>query len=306
MKPHAWSLPVPFLALLAVGLTPAAVADQVADALAQVKWHAGSADCATDLAPPIQVLRLDADTFVLRQNACVNFEAPFLYLLFGSQKALLLDTGATAAADLFPVRAEVDRLIQDWTAARGLPRAPWLVVAHSHGHGDHVAGDSQFVGRPDTTVIGKGVEDVRSHFGILDWPAQRVAYDLGERILDIVPLPGHHASHIAVFDRRTRILLTGDSLYPGRLYIKDFPAYKASIARLAAFTENLSVTHVLGAHIEMTSTPSVDFPYASTHHPDEHPLQLTPAHLRELDSALQAMEAPRLEAHADFIIYPVE
>ncbi len=38
----------------------------------------------------------DAHTFILRQSKTVNFEAPFLFLLCGNERALLLDTGATA------------------------------------------------------------------------------------------------------------------------------------------------------------------------------------------------------------------
>ena len=41
---------------------------------------------------------------------------------------------------------------------------------------------------------------------------------------------------IALYDRRTGLLLTGDTLYPGRLYVRDGPAFAASIQRLVAFT----------------------------------------------------------------------
>ena len=41
-----------------------------------------------------QVQRIDADTFVIRQSVRTNFEAPFLYLLFGSYHALLINSGA--------------------------------------------------------------------------------------------------------------------------------------------------------------------------------------------------------------------
>ena len=37
---------------------------------------------------------------ILRQNMAIDYEAPFLYLLFGGDRALLLDTGATASAAL--------------------------------------------------------------------------------------------------------------------------------------------------------------------------------------------------------------
>src|SRR6187402_3193860 len=44
--------------------------------------------------PETQVQMIDGDTFVIRQSVKTNFEAPFLYLLFGKDRALLLDTGA--------------------------------------------------------------------------------------------------------------------------------------------------------------------------------------------------------------------
>ena len=50
-------------------------------------------------------------------------------------------------------------------------------------------------------------------FGITNWPNQIAQYDLGGRVLDVVPLPGHEEAHIAVFDRDRGLLLTGDTLY---------------------------------------------------------------------------------------------
>ena len=64
-------------------------------------------------------------------------------------------------------------------------------------------------------------------------------------------------------------------------------------------------TDVLGTHIEMFDTPGVDFPVGSTHHPDEHPLQLDRGHLLELLDGLIGMLAdPHLEVHDEFIIFP--
>jgi glyoxylase-like metal-dependent hydrolase (beta-lactamase superfamily II) len=82
----------------------------------------------------------------MRQSKDADFEAPFTFLLFGEDRALLLDTGAV---DDDALRETVDRLMADWLAAR--PRSGYqLVVAHTHAHADHVAGDRSFVGRPDT------------------------------------------------------------------------------------------------------------------------------------------------------------
>ena len=53
-------------------------------------------DCAKNEDPAVEVYRFDADTYILRQNKCVDFEAPFIYVLFGQHTVLVLDTGATA------------------------------------------------------------------------------------------------------------------------------------------------------------------------------------------------------------------
>ena len=270
-----------------------------------VAWNHGSADCNASSDPPLQIFRFDADTYILRQNKCIHYEAPFLYLLFGSDRVLLEDTGATSSAASFPVRDTVQSIIAGWASEHG-KSAPALIVTHSHGHGDHTAGDGQFTGQPGTTVVPATVPALQSFFAIASWPEQITSYDLGGRILDILAIPGHQDAHIAIHDRKTGILLTGDTLYPGRLYVRDFPAYRASIARLVDFTATRPVRYVLGTHIEMTRSKGVDYPVGTTFQPDEHPLELTRDHLVELDSALRAMSTPVRQIHDSFIIDPVQ
>jgi glyoxylase-like metal-dependent hydrolase (beta-lactamase superfamily II) len=257
---------------------------------------------ACGLEPDIQVHQYDADTYILRQSLCTNFEGPFMYLLFGQDRVLMQDTGATSS---LPIAGTVSGIIDEWLERNGRASIE-LVVTHSHGHGDHYQGDGQFSGQPDTQVVGLGVSSVASFFGIDGWPEQIVAYDLGGgRVVDVIPIPGHQSAHVALYDRDTGLLLTGDSLYPGRLYISSFPQYMTSIQRLVDFTSDKPVCHVLGTHIEMTNTPGVDFPFGSTHHPDEHPLQLGREHLVELlDALVEMQDDPHVEEHDDFIIWP--
>jgi glyoxylase-like metal-dependent hydrolase (beta-lactamase superfamily II) len=262
-------------------------------------WINGT-QCAND--PLIQVQQYDADTFVLRQSLCTNFEAPFMYLLFGTDKVLLQDTGNGG----IPIASVVQSLIQQWLVAQGQASIQ-LIVSHSHGHGDHIKGDAQFAGQPDTTVVGTSQGAVAAFFGLSSWPLGSSAYDLGGgRIVDVLPLPGHQAAHIALYDRRTSLVFTGDSLYPGRLYIADFPVYRASMQRLADFLADKPVAYVLGTHIEMSGTPGIDFPLGSLVHPNEHRLQLSRWHLLELVHALDGMAgAPFKDVHADFIVFPL-
>ena len=58
----------------------------------------------------------------------------------------------------------------------------------------------------------------------------------------MVPIPGHSDLSVALYDRNTAILLPGDSLYPGRLYVHDFAAFQASTERLVKFTEGKPVS----------------------------------------------------------------
>ena len=256
----------------------------------------------TEAEPQMQVQRYDPDTYVIRQSIRTNFEGPFLYLLFGRDRALLLDTGAGG----LQVRPTVDGVIARWCADHRRASIP-LVVAHSHSHGDHHQGDPEFQSRPDTVVVGLKPGDVAGFFHIADWPNGVARFDLGGRRLDILPTPGHEPAHIMVFDERTHLLLTGDTLYPGRLYVPvdQFGVYRASIDRVVAFTAPRHVRQLLGAHIEMTTTPGEDYPMQAPNHPDEHKLELPYADLLELQRAVHAMgNAPVRQVRADFIIYP--
>ena len=264
-------------------------------------FYAGSADCAGT--PPLRVHAYNANFFILRQAACTNYEKPFLYLLFGRDKALLLDTGAGHVDVVTPV----DTLIRTWLARHGRAGGSLeLIVAHSHAHGDHVAGDSQFVGRPLTRVVGRDSASVRAFFGVSRWPNDQGAIDLGDRVLDVIPIPGHQSASIAVYDRRTGVLLTGDTFYPGRLYVRDTAAFAASIDRLAAFVRSHAVVHMLGAHVENTRTPFRDYPVGTVDQPDEHALDLGRAELFELDSAVRTMRGRMSRTVlANLTIWPV-
>ncbi len=253
--------------------------------------------------PETQVQWIDADSFVIRQSVRTNFEAPFLYLLFGTDRALLIDSGAGG----LKIRPTVDRLIGDWRARHG-GRPVRLIVAHSHSHGDHHGGDDEFRDRPDTELVGLRPQQVAAFFGIRDWPNTIGRYDLGHRVLDIVPTPGHEPAHIMIYDARTRLMFSGDMLYPGRLYVpRDrFDVFRASAVRLAGFAKTHPVRALLGAHIEMTTTPGEDYPMGAAAHPSEHELALPPSAIEELEKATaKAKSPPEIDRHPDFIVYPV-
>ena len=271
--------------------------------LAAVRWIHGATDCDRSTDPPLQVVAADEDTFVIRQSKCVNFEAPFLYLLLGTETALLHDTGATADADLFPIRRTVEGLI----AGRSLR----VVVTHSHRHGDHWAGDAQFTDLPPGSVAPIGAEGVARFFGIEGWPRGVATLDLGDRPVDILPTPGHLGDHIVLFDRTRGLLLSGDTMLPGTLTVRDWSAYRESTTRLARFARETAarghpIRSILGAHVEMSTTGEL-YELGTTYQPDEASLPLTVDDLFALDAMLEeAGDTPRPIPGDRFVVMPID
>lgn len=269
-----------------------------------VRWIHGSPSAKHNTDPDIQVHAYDAHTFILRQNMAVDYEAPFLFLLFGNAQAVLIDTGATASEEFFPLRRMVDELVAGWLARH--PRDRYrLLVLHTHPHGDHIAGDAQFTGRPATTVVDAELTAAQAYFGFGEDPDAVARVDLGGRVLECLATPGHHEAAVTYYDPWTGFLLTGDTVYPGRLYIQDRTAFARSIDRLIEFADRRPVTHVLGCHIEMTRQPGVDYPIRTTYQPEEPPLQMTVRHLHRIRAAITEIgDLPGPRAFPDFVLCP--
>src|SRR5215470_3661809 len=252
-----------------------------------------------------QVHEYNPNLFILRQSPCTDFEKPFIYLLFGKEKALLLDTGSRNG-NLVPT---LQLTVKNWLA-RNRRRSIPLIVVHSHPHDDHVAGDKdvQALHDPAITVefVPAELETTKRFWGIKTWPTDIGHVDLGGRIIDLIPIPGHSDVSVALYDRNTAVLLPGDSLYPGRLYVHDFAAFQSSTERMIRFTADKPVSHILGNHIEQSSTPFLDYPVGTMYQPNEHELALSRGSLLELEEALISIEGTaRRLAMRDFTVWPV-
>src|SRR5437762_4043177 len=258
---HAWSQPVP--------------------GSLDVHWNEGAPDCKLTPQDPLQVHTYEPQTFILRQSPCANFEANFLYLLLGSDKALLIDTGAVADPKEMPLAKTILELLPD-NDHKKLP----LLVAHTHRHLDHRAGDPQFASLPSVQVVPIDLEGVRAFFRFTNWPSEIAHLGLGGRTVDVVPTPGHNSTHVAFYDSRTGILFSGDFLMPGRLLIEDAAAYRESALPVVDFLKTRPLTHILGGHIEL-NTAGRAFRFGSHHHPNEHRLELARADLMALPAAFE-------------------
>ena len=246
-----------------------------------VHWNEGTPDCKLTPQDPLQVHTYESQTFILRQSPCANFEANFLYLLLGSDKALLIDTGAVADPKEMPLAKTILELLPDKDHEK-LP----LLVAHTHRHLDHRAGDPQFTSLPSVQIVPIDLEGVRAFFGFTNWPNGIAHLDLGGRTVDVIPTPGHDETHVAFYDSKTGILFSGDFLMPGRLLIEDAAAYRESALRVIDFLRARPLTHILGGHIEL-NTAGQAYRFGSHYHPNEHRLELAKEDLTALPVAFE-------------------
>lgn len=249
------------------------------------RWIHGSVCAARNTDPRIQVLAYNEDTYIMRENPCVNWEAPFTYLLFGNHAALLIDTGATPEAEYYPLRVTVDEIITRWCGIRRKKSVPLTVVLTS---GEDVAqnqGIRQFAERAETVLTPLELRARMEFHGLgSSWKQGLGRIDLGGRVIEVIPTPGTHRDGLSFYDTYTRLLFTGDLLYPGRVQIANDRDYVASVERLKAWKQGHPVKWVMGGHVEMMFIPGRAYPRFSNNRPFEHLLQLES---QAIDEALQ-------------------
>jgi len=196
-----------------------------------------------------------------------QFEEVISYLVTGTEKALLFDTGL-GIGDMRSVVAELTELEP--------------IVVNSHTHYDHVGGNHQFEAVYGTATEytianakGRRHEDVTEFVGegwiwkktpegfdrdryesrpftIAKTIVDGEVIDLGGRKLEVLLTPGHAPDALCLLDGENRLLLTGDTFYPATLYAhlpgSDFALYRQTASRLAQLRDD--VDFVLPAHNE--------------------------------------------------------
>ena len=148
----------------------------------------------------------------------IEDEAVRCFLFTGEDYALLVDTGF-GEGDL---KSVIDSLTD-------LP----LILLNTHADRDHIGCNHQF----DTAFLhpselyhpgasGKNFSAI--------WENDLI--DLGSRSFEVIHIPGHTPGSIALLDRSNRILVSGDSVQVGPIYMfgpmRNFPAYLHSLERL--------------------------------------------------------------------------
>lgn len=174
--------------------------------------------------------KVDNETYVISEYK--HWEETNCYLLIGSEKALLIDTGLGVSN----IKTVVDKITD-------LP----IEVVASHVHWDHIGGHRYF----DAIAVHEAEKDwLSSKFPLslqvvksnlirefCDFPTEfdideysifkgepsRILqdgdiFDLGGRRVKVIHTPGHSPGHICLYESERKFLYSGDLIYKGTLY----------------------------------------------------------------------------------------
>ena len=144
------------------------------------------------------------------------------FLIVGTQRAMLLDTGAEECDILGLIRSVTQ-----------LP----LIVLNTHGDGDHTANDDKFsdiYAHPEEfPIIRQFRPALKAHLHPITGAS---SFDLGGRILQVIEAPGHTPGSICLLDRGNRILFSGDTLSYGPVFLfgdhRDIRTYRETLTKL--------------------------------------------------------------------------
>jgi len=212
--------------------------------------------------------RIDADTSIISEYR--HWEETHCYLLNGSERSLLIDTGL----GICNISEEVEKLTD----------RPVTAIA-THIHWDHIGGHKYY---PDfyaheaelNWLSGEfplTIDTIRSMvidrcdlpngydvntYEFFQGQAARVLHDgdiidIGGRVIEVLHTPGHSPGHICFWEKERGYLYTGDLVYKDTLFAyypsTDPEAYMKSLEKLAS----LPAKQVFPAHHNLDIKPEI-------------------------------------------------
>jgi len=166
-----------------------------------------------------------------------------MFLLAGAKEALLIDSGMNTSN-----AKEI---------AEGITDLP-VKLLNTHADRDHVAGNGGFT---FFYMSPKEEELYRNNGGTGEVVPvkQGEVIDLGDRPLEIIDLPGHTPGSIAILDVKNKVLIGGDSIQDGRIFMfgvhRNLPEYIASLEKLSAYEGRFDT--VYASHSTVSVSPDI-------------------------------------------------
>ena len=179
-----------------------------------------------------EVYRIQPDLYAIYEPG--HFQEVISYLITGSEKALLVDTGLGMG--------NIRKVVEELTS---LP----VIVMNTHTHFDHIGGNALFdtVYAPDHPEARRRLSagataaelaaEVTEGSNARPWPEgfdpahytiapcaftpapEGTVFDLGGWKLRVIDTPGHSPDSIMLAEDDRKLLFTGDTFYPAALYV---------------------------------------------------------------------------------------
>lgn len=137
-----------------------------------------------------------------------------MYLVEGTERALLIDTGTHPC--------ELDAVVRRFTDKP-------LRVALTHAHYDHAGGiaffDEIFMHPADTVLLAR----LPKYEGRVRFLREGDRFDLGGKVLEVLETPGHTPGSVVFVDRAAGICYTGDAIGSGQVWLQVRPTAPMSL-----------------------------------------------------------------------------
>ncbi|MBQ8831463.1 MAG: MBL fold metallo-hydrolase [Oscillospiraceae bacterium] len=174
-----------------------------------------------------EAVRIDENTYRI-ENIGVRS-----YLFIGNSKALLIDTGFGNCGSII---AEINKITDK----------PVMLV-NSHADPDHLGSNREF----DMAFMHSDeIAHYKKHMGE-DAPVSPLTegdiIDIGGRQFEVIHIPGHTPGSIALLDRKNRIIMTGDTVSKGTVYMfgemRNLPTYMESLKKLISMSDSFDTVY---------------------------------------------------------------
>jgi len=186
------------------------------------------------------------------------------YLILGDDRALMFDTGCgeNEVKGDYKIKYILDKITS-------LP----VTLIQSHFHFDHNQNIHEFehIAFPDLPDLRDRVSpdglfqftqedlfegDYPSQITVDEWFPMDAELDLGDQVIQLVHVPGHSVESVAILNKSSKVILLGDFLYNGALFLfhnDDLIVYQQTVDHLLSL---LSEDYRLfGAH----GDPEIEF-----------------------------------------------
>ncbi len=189
----------------------------------------------------VQIFPINENTWRIQEDMVRSF------LLAGTKEALLIDSG-------FHVQSMK-------AVAESLTNLP-VKLLNTHADRDHVGGNNEFGTFYMSMAEASNYYHGENRKGVIVPVEHGDKLDLGDRELEIIGLPGHTPGSIAVLDVKNRVLISGDPIQDGNIYMfgvqRELHAYVLSLKRLENFKDRFDT--IYPAHGSFPVSPDLIAP----------------------------------------------